>query len=274
MGGDVLSVEHVRFVLDNTLNVSGSELLVLVALAEWADNDGFCWPSHDSIARRARVSRRQAIRLVQSLVDKGLVKQVGRRQRSNEYVVTCDIAVAQQSEMSHVTSSASHVTSGVSDVTQLCPPSCDTAMSPEPLVEPPIRTTTKNHQLATRSETHQLVDAWAERRGFPPSNWGKASKLAKQLGDAGVTVLELMEIYDWLEADPYWSDKGFDLGTAVSQLDKFRQSKRTPRVVDRSKLTVTERNMQNSKGALRLLQQMRSDPVDDGVIEVKGAVLR
>ena len=158
MGGDVLSIAHVQFALDHATNVSGSELLVLVSLAEWADADGFCWPSHDSIARRARVSRRQAIRLVQNLVDKGLVKQVGRRQRSNEYVITCDIAASQQSEMSHVTSSAPDVTSGASHVTPSAL-TCDIAMSPEP-IEPPIRTTSKNHQGERARRATQIPDVF------------------------------------------------------------------------------------------------------------------
>lgn len=240
--------QHVRFAFDNALDVSGSELLVLVALCEWANEDGLCWPSHDSIAKRARVSRRQVIRLVQSLVGRGLVEVDERRQRSNTYRIRCDVAMSHgdvtpdgtsdkprsDTAMAHVTSdpdvtfgardvtsSASHVTSSAPDVTQLCHPNNH--------IEPPERTTTKNHQVGARSETHQLVDAWAERRGFAPTNWGKASKLAKQLVDAGVTVGELMELYDWLEADSFWSEKGFDLGTAVSQLERFRQSKRTPR---------------------------------------------
>lgn len=140
-------------------------------------------------------------------------------------------------------------------------------MTPEPLIEPPDRTTTKNHQLATRSETHQLVDAWAERRGFAPTNWGKASKLAKQLCAAGVTVAELMEVYDYLEADPFWSDKGFDLGTAVSQLERFRQSRRVS--AKRPKKTQMEAQMDVIK------QVFGYDAAEaDDAFETTGAVIR
>lgn len=146
-----MSVEHVRFALDQATNVSGSELLVLVALAEWADPNGKCWPSHDSIAARARVSRRQAIRLVQSLTEKGWIRQVARRQYSNEYYVRCDIAVADVTLNSDVTSSVSDVTFPASDVTSSAT-RCDIAMSPEPPIEPPIRTTSKNHQSGERAK--------------------------------------------------------------------------------------------------------------------------
>ena len=288
-----MSHQHVRFAFDRALDVSGSELLVLVALSEWADDDGLCWPSHDSIAKRARVSRRQVIRLLQSLVNRGLIEVDERRQRSNTYRLRCDIAMSQAdvtpdvtsdsptydtamshvtatpdvtSSAPHVTSSAPHVTSSAPDVTQLCHPNNHR--------EPPDRTTTKNHQVGERSETHQLVDAWAERRGFPPTNWGKASKQAKQLVEAKCSVAELMEVYDWLEADPFWSDKGFDLGTAVSQLDRFRQSKRTPKAKDRSKASITERNMQNGEKARLLLRQMQGEPSENGVYETKGVVVR
>lgn len=51
----------------------GSELLALLALADWSDDDGRCYPSIASISRKARLSRSQAQRLVHSLIDQGFV---------------------------------------------------------------------------------------------------------------------------------------------------------------------------------------------------------
>ena len=119
--------------------------------------------------------------------------------------------------------------------------------------------------MGTRNEIHKLVDAWTERRGFPPANWSKASKIAKDLQKAGVTPGELLEIYDWLEADPFWSDdKGFDLGTALSQVDKFRQSKRRPRVAKKTYLEKTMEVMAEVFG--------ESADVDADVYETTGVV--
>lgn len=249
-----MAYQHVRFAFDHALDVSGSELLVLVALAEWANDEDECWPSHDSIAKRARVSRRQVIRLLQSLVNRGLIEVDQRRQYSNKYRLRCDIAAAQPGcdisdarcdiAMSDVTSDsdvtfgAPDVTSRVSDVTSSAG-RCDIAVAPEPLVEPPIRTTTKNHQsgatkpkaMPANGPVQELVKAWYERIGEEPVNWGKAMGHGKSLVAARVTVGELLEEYDWLAGNPWnkprWS---FDLGTAVALLEQFRQSKRMPAV--------------------------------------------
>lgn len=237
-----MSVEHVQFALDQATNVSGSELLVLISLAEWADADGKCWPSHESIAKRARVSRRQVIRLVQSLIQKGWISQDQRRQYSNIYQLRCDIAMADVTLNSDVTFGASDVTSRVLDVTSRAL-RCDIAVSPEPPIEPPVRTTTKNHQGGARKPkpmpangpVQELVKAWYERAGGAPTSWGRAMGHGKTLVAAQVSECELMEVYDWLAADSWWQDKGFDLGTVVAQLEKFRQSKRIPKTAPKGR---------------------------------------
>lgn len=100
--------------------------------------------------------------------------------------------------------------------------------------------------------------------------------MVKKLTAAQCAPTELLEMYDWFEADAYWSDKGFDLGTAVSQLDKFRQSKRTPPAGfrDRSKQTITERNMENNRKARVILEQMERQRAGDGVFEAESVVIQ
>ncbi len=51
----------------------GPELLALLALADWCDDEGNCWPSVARVSERLRVSRSQAQRILHSLVDKGFV---------------------------------------------------------------------------------------------------------------------------------------------------------------------------------------------------------
>lgn len=55
----------------------GSDMLVLVALADWADNDGRCFPSMNAIGKRVKLSRSQAQRVVHRLVDSGWVTVAG-----------------------------------------------------------------------------------------------------------------------------------------------------------------------------------------------------
>lgn len=56
----------------------GAPLLVLLALADWADHGGRCYPSYHQIARKARVSRRTAVDAIQELVQLGELALVPR----------------------------------------------------------------------------------------------------------------------------------------------------------------------------------------------------
>lgn len=53
--------------------LGGSDLLALLALADWSDDQGRCFPSIDSIASKTRLSRSQAQRVVHGLIDKGFL---------------------------------------------------------------------------------------------------------------------------------------------------------------------------------------------------------
>lgn len=61
-----------------------------------------------------------------------------------------------------------------------------------------------------------------------PTNYGTAVGQAQRLVDAGCTVDELRDIAAWLQADPFWSQKGINMGTVLSQRDKWRAAKNAP----------------------------------------------
>lgn len=49
----------------------GSELLALLALADWSDDDGRCFPAIASIAKKTRLSEKHARRIVHNLIAEG-----------------------------------------------------------------------------------------------------------------------------------------------------------------------------------------------------------
>ena len=51
----------------------GSELLLLLALADWADDAGRCWPAMSAIGDKCRLSRSQALRVAHKLIDDGFL---------------------------------------------------------------------------------------------------------------------------------------------------------------------------------------------------------
>lgn len=71
----------------NKLELPSREKIVLHTLADYADQQGKCWPSIETIGRGASMSRSSVIRAIKVLADKGLLRKT-LTQHSNHYVVT------------------------------------------------------------------------------------------------------------------------------------------------------------------------------------------
>lgn len=71
----------------------GGALLALLALADYADDNGYAWPNDATLARKTRLSKRQVQRIIQTLSDNGLiaVRRGKWRGRSSEYLVLPEI---------------------------------------------------------------------------------------------------------------------------------------------------------------------------------------
>ena len=57
---------------------SGGELLVLLALADHANDEGYCWPAINSIATKSRLKRRRTIDVINTLVESGAIVRTHR----------------------------------------------------------------------------------------------------------------------------------------------------------------------------------------------------
>lgn len=64
-----------------------TDKLVLLALADNANDEGECYPSLTNVAKRCEISKRTAIRSIHSLVQKGHVTQNARPGRNSTYLV-------------------------------------------------------------------------------------------------------------------------------------------------------------------------------------------
>jgi len=68
--------------------------LVLLKLADNANDEGECWPSYSTIAKVCEIDRRTAVRHVQTLIDKGMVKRekqyTGKSKTNNRYKLTLE----------------------------------------------------------------------------------------------------------------------------------------------------------------------------------------
>lgn len=69
----------------------GTHLLAILAFADMANDDGYCWPSIEKIAERCRVEPRSINRIINRLVESGelyIQRSEGGPGRTNSYIVT------------------------------------------------------------------------------------------------------------------------------------------------------------------------------------------
>ena len=76
-------------VWDDARTQAHSELLVLLALADWANDDGYCWPTISALAAKARLSERAVQQILGRLTATGRIRRMsgGGRGRANRYQV-------------------------------------------------------------------------------------------------------------------------------------------------------------------------------------------
>jgi DNA-binding IscR family transcriptional regulator len=84
-----MSIRVMTSVWDDTRTQTHSELLVLLALADWASDDGYCWPTVPALAAKARLSERAVQQILGRLTATGRIRRIagGGRGHANQYQV-------------------------------------------------------------------------------------------------------------------------------------------------------------------------------------------
>jgi nitric oxide synthase oxygenase domain/subunit len=65
----------------------GCTLLTLLALADYANEQGFCWPAITTLAHKSRQSERNTQRCIQQLINDGFLSVKERTQQSSVYII-------------------------------------------------------------------------------------------------------------------------------------------------------------------------------------------
>jgi hypothetical protein len=85
-----VSVKIMSLVWDRT-DLSQAETLVLLALADRADDDGRCWPSIAGVAERARMTERSVQRVMRVMQERGFVAiEKGGGRKTNHYAINVE----------------------------------------------------------------------------------------------------------------------------------------------------------------------------------------
>lgn len=142
--------------MDNP-ELNGSKLLTLLALADYANEQDTCWPSIPTLAKRARVSERQAQRIIQWLEEQHYIECTERgngKGHSSRYLITLngDIAMspnaAAKDDIAMSPNEPQRVTSSApkGDIQRA---KGDIAMSPDPSSDPPIEPSSSSASVAS-----------------------------------------------------------------------------------------------------------------------------
>lgn len=98
-------------VWDKATDVKRADLLVLLSLADWANDDGVCWPSIERLGSRARINRRNTYNALTRLEEAGWISRTSREGRSTIYTVHQPVSEKTHPEPESV---ASDIRGGVS----------------------------------------------------------------------------------------------------------------------------------------------------------------
>lgn len=168
---------------------SGSERLVLLALADSANDEGTCWPSMETIARKCRISRRYVVTIIKTLVKTGAISRQYRYKdglrTSNFYKVNTTLSeqafttVSEQSITKVVNNSSLRVVNNSSHK-----PSFNRKVNRKQKVETP--NLNDNHDDDSRADFAALIRAYETDIGkISPT---LAQTLEEDLRDYGLTL--------------------------------------------------------------------------------------
>lgn len=153
-------------------------LIVLLALADWADDEGVCWPSIQTLADKARIDRRSAQRIIRKLKSDGLIsieEGGGRANQHRYHIKTAALCRPLGSTKNSDIASTKRATLETQRAT--FPTQTATRVSPDPLDDPLVEPSVDPLRAARdinkdESMTHPAVKAYRDKfkkcpnRGF------------------------------------------------------------------------------------------------------------
>ena len=82
-----MSIAAINWALNVVTNITATQKAILIALADRADEEGYCYPSYDDICRRSCASRKTLILTLATLEDLQLITRHRRYSQSTIYRV-------------------------------------------------------------------------------------------------------------------------------------------------------------------------------------------
>ena len=233
----------------DTSEQKGSTLLLLLALADHAADDGFCWPGYEHLAQKIRMSTRSVSRLIETLEEDGDLFVIRKKGEHNWYIVRVGLSnqdVIEVLKQRHFDTPDNLSSLQEQDTHDNLAGGDDTA-TPEPMTQQ-CPTNLHDPSLLNRQEggatapPAPVEDSWpaepAEQEPKPPPNPAQerlTRMRAKFGGTPGDMVLHCMEAK---EAEGIWTVPSYrDLSpqcAAYRRVYEFSPKKYQRKTIDES----------------------------------------
>lgn len=170
------------------LDLPSSEKFVLLALADNANDEGECWPSIQTIARKTNLSERTVQRAIIDLEERRLVHTSPRYGRSTKYFITPAMVSPRQGVTPE--SVSPHPRQGVTPPPSPCRGGGD-MVSPITINEPSIEPSRNPHRAGEDQIRLAIKAIKAKYPPAPHADWITAEKTIRRLVSEGSTWAEI-----------------------------------------------------------------------------------
>ncbi len=204
-----MSVKMMHIVWEHAPYAEGS-LLVLLALADWANDEGESWPAMGTLAAKARLGERQAQRVLRGFEKDGIVtvRRGGGRSKQNVYRINTDILTGFPAALGKVSPASRK--GDIGDAKRVTPTSPDPSIDPseEPSGDPSVGAAAPMDNKKKRPKPYPPRSEWPKAIAIYFAVTGRAPlrqvwPLIEQRIGATPDVAKLKECY------VQWIDRGF-----------------------------------------------------------------
>ncbi len=208
--------------------------LVLLKLADNANDQGECWPSYQHVADQCEISRRSAMRHIEALKDEGFLRVVHRKHgkdnslnSSNIFVLTLDQGSDRESPGGGDTKSPGSDTESLGGSDTESP---RTSHSLEPVNESNTSSpnSAKENRVKATDEDYALANFILEgvRRlqpTFKPPNldrWADDCRKLRELDNR--SLREIARVFTWANNDDFWQSNILSPAKLRKQFDQLQ----------------------------------------------------
>lgn len=184
-------------------DLDGSSLLLMLAIADMANDDGLCWPGIKHLANKVRLKERQTINLINELEEKGYLTRKRRQSTSNVYQIEMG-AISRMCNVVHPTY-AEDCTPDMQPIAVKSSVNPNNEKEEEKKESAPKRTLSKPkkpkpslEEIEINLKSKELLTTFIETsdiKPVSPNEWGKSMVMAKFLLAHRVTPEDIKAAY-------------------------------------------------------------------------------